>query len=108
MPTNTQREELATALVDSIYQVHVALGPGLLESTYQVCLQHELSHRGIRATCDVALPVRYRGLTVDKGFRIDMIIADSIIVENKSVVTLLPVHQSQLITYLKLAGIPLG
>jgi GxxExxY protein len=108
MLTGPAREVLATTVVDAIFKVHVALGPGLLESTYQSCLIHELTRRSIPVTREVILPVTYRDVTIDNGYRVDMIVNDSIIIENKSVQALLPVHQSQLITYLKLTGIQLG
>ncbi len=101
-------EAVATGLVDSCVRVHRQLGPGLLESTYQACLEHELRSRGYRVDSEVPLPVRYGSLNVDAGYRIDMIVNNLILVENKAVASLLPVHQAQLITYLKLSGYKLG
>jgi GxxExxY protein len=105
------REELelvAKQIVDSILTVHRELGPGLLESTYQACLACELESRGIEVRCEVKLPVCYRGLQIEAGYRIDMLVASCIIVENKSVQALAPIHEAQLLTYLKLSGHKLG
>lgn len=101
-------EEVGRILVDSIVKVHRELGPGLFESTYQACLSHELRSRGITVQAEVALPVRYCGVEIEAGYRIDMILAECVVVENKSVQALLPVHEAQLLTYLKLSGYRLG
>ncbi|HEV3143084.1 MAG TPA: GxxExxY protein, partial [Gemmataceae bacterium] len=78
-------EQIAKQIVDAVIAVHRELGPGLLESTYQACLAHELKSRGIEVCCEVRLPVHYRGLQIEAGYRIDMLVANCIIVENKSV-----------------------
>ena len=101
-------EALAKELVDAMLTVHRELGPGLLESTYQACLAYELRCRGIEAQCQVELPVRYKGLEIEAGYRIDLLVAGCIIVENKSVQELAPIHEAQLLTYLKLSGYRLG
>jgi len=101
-------ERIASVVVDAMLKVHRALGPGLLESTYQACLAHELGIRGIAVRCEVSLPVNYDGILIEAGYRIDMLLADCIIVENKSVQTLAPIHEAQLLTYLKLSGHRLG
>ena len=108
MKTKAEIEALAKILVDAIIHVHRSLGPGLLESAYQACLAHELQKRGIQVQCEVMLPVRYDGVTIDAGYRIDMLIEGVIIIENKAVQDLLPIHEAQLITYLKLSGLQLG
>ena len=105
---NKELERLATELVDAAFTVHSALGPGLLESAYQACLVHELRRRGLSVQCEVPLPVYYAGLAIDAGYRVDMILENHIIIENKSMRTLTPVHISQLLTYLKLADKRLG
>ncbi|MDE2598355.1 MAG: GxxExxY protein [Rhodocyclaceae bacterium] len=105
---DARAEELAAAVVDAAIKVHKALGPGLLESVYEACLAHELGLRGIPVKRQLVLPVTYEGMTLETGLRIDMLAGDCVIVELKSVDTLLPVHQSQLITYLKLSGLNLG
>ncbi len=101
-------EVVARQIVDAAIKVHRALGPGLLESAYQRCLAYELRKRGLRVECEVLLPLLYDGQQIDAGYRIDMLIEDSIIIENKAVSELLPIHQAQLLTYLKLRDCRLG
>lgn len=108
MKTREELEAVAKVLVDSMFQVHKALGPGLLESAYQLCLAHELRKRGIQVQCEVTLPVHYDGIEIDAGYRIDMLIEDVIVVENKSVKEIAPINDAQLLTYLKLSGRQLG
>ena len=106
--TQEARERIAKEIVDSAIKVHIALGPGLLESAYQSCLTYELRKRGINLQLEVIQPVIYDGLTIDVGYRIDMLVENCIIIENKAVEVLMPIHQAQLLTYLKLSGIKLG
>lgn len=101
-------EEIASVIVDSAYTVHKTLGPGLLESAYQACLVYELRKRELKVECEVVLPIYYDGQVIDTGYRLDMLVEDCIIIENKSVETLLPIHKAQIITYLKLSGNWLG
>lgn len=101
-------ELLASEIVDSALVVHRELGPGLLESTYQYCLGHVLKKRGIAVRLEVALPVTFQGVRLDVGYRIDMIVGDLIVVENKAVQQINAVHLAQIITYLKLSGLNLG
>ena len=101
-------EEVASEIVDSAVKVHRELGPGLLESAYQQCLAYELSERGLQVECEVLLPIQYHDMRIDAGYRIDMLVEDCIIVENKAVEKLLPLHEAQLLTYLKLKGCWLG
>ena len=101
-------EQVAREIVDSAVKVHRALGPGLLESAYQQCLAHELRKRELQVVCEVTLPVNYDGLEIDAGYRIDMLVEGSVIIENKAVDELLPIHQAQLLTYLKLHNCRLG
>jgi GxxExxY protein len=108
MKTKDELEGVAKVLVDALVHVHRALGPGLLESAYQACLAHELRKRGLKVECEVALPVRYDGVFIEVGYRIDMQVQEEIIVENKSVQALAPIHEAQLLTYLKLSGLRLG
>jgi len=89
-------------------KVHTELGPGLLESTYTACLRHELSTDGYRAAVQVGLPVIYRGVKLEPGYRIDLLVENLVIVEIKSVDAISPVHQAQLLSYLKLSGKSLG
>lgn len=101
-------EDIAKQIVDAAFAVHVELGSGLLESTYEACLEFELNERGLRVERQINLPVSYKGLSIDAGYRLDLLIEDSIIVELKSVEQLLPLHQAKLLTYLKLSKKPLG
>lgn len=108
MPIPDNVENLATVIVDAGLKVHKALGPGLLESVCEHCLVHELTKRGLEPRRQVNRPIVYDGVTLDAGFRIDLMVNDLIIVEVKSVEALLPVHQSQLLTYLKLSACRIG
>ena len=101
-------EEVARQIVDAAIKVHRALGPGLLESAYQKCLAYELRKRSLRVECEVLQPVIYEDVRIDAGYRIDMLIEDCVIIENKTVEKLLPIHQAQLLTYLKLRDCRLG
>lgn len=89
-------------------RVHTALGAGLLESAYSACLQHELRNDGYGALAQVGLPVVYRGTKLDLGYRIDLLVEGVVIVEIKSVDAISPVHQAQIISYLKLSGRSMG
>ena len=106
--TKPEIERIAELVVDAMLKVHRALGPGLLESAYQACLAHELRCRGIEVGCEVALPIRYGEIEVEVGYRIDMLVAECIIIENKSVLAMPPIYEAQLLTYLKLSGHRLG
>ncbi len=101
-------DELGTKLIGCAIQVHRALGPGLLESVYETCLHHELSKVGIDSKTQVFLPFEYDGLQFDNAFRADLIVADRLIVEIKAVEKILPIHSSQLMTYLKLSRRRIG
>lgn len=90
------------------YKVHSTLGPGLLESTYEVCLAFELEKMGYKVVTQKPVPVVYEGLKLDAGYRIDMLVEDVVVVELKSVECVLPIHKAQLLTYLKLSGHKLG
>jgi GxxExxY protein len=101
-------EEVATDIVDSCYKIHKALGPGLLESAYEACLEYELKKRGFDVQRQVAQPVIYEEIAIDAGYRIDLLVNDMVIVELKAVDQLVPIHTAQLLTYLKLSGKSLG
>ena len=101
-------DELGTTLIGCAIQVHRALGPGLLESVYETCLHHELSKAGIEVKRQVFLPVEYYGLQFDNAFRADLIVGERLIVEIKAVEKILPIHSSQLMTYLKLSRRRIG
>ena len=101
-------EKVATEIVDAAIKVHKTLGTGLLEWAYQRCLEFELTKRKIKVICEVTLPILYDGLEVDAGYRLDMLIEDCIIVENKAIDKLLPIHDAQLLTYMKLKRCKIG
>jgi GxxExxY protein len=100
--------EIATIVVDAALRIHKTLGPGLLESVYQAVLNYELQKRGLRVAQQVGLPVRYEGVKLELGFRVDLIVGDKVIIEIKSVEALAPVHRKQLETYLRLMDLRLG
>lgn len=108
MPDNTALDRMAKEAVDSAFAVHTALGPGLLESTYGACLAYELKKRGLSVATQVGLPVVYDGQKLDIGYRIDILIEGSLILEVKAVEGIAPVHKAQLLSYLKLSGCRLG
>ncbi|NJO90969.1 MAG: GxxExxY protein [Chloroflexia bacterium] len=95
-------------IIGCAYKVHSELGPGLLESTYEVCLEYELLQKGFKVQKQLALPVIYNNIKLDAGYRIDLLVEDEIIVELKSVEAVAPIHEAQLLTYLKLSGKRLG
>ena len=101
-------EAAATAAVDAGLKVHRTLGPGLLESAYEHCLEYELAERGVPVARQVALPIVYGRLTLDASYRLDRVVDHVVIIEIKSVDMLAPIHQAQLLTYLKLSGLRLG
>jgi len=101
-------EEIARAIVNSAVKVHRALGPGLLESAYQKCLAYELRKAGHKVETEVLLPIQYEGVRIDAGYRIDMLVEDRVIIENKTVDRLAPIDTAQLLTYLKLKKRGLG
>jgi GxxExxY protein len=95
-------------IVDSAIRVHSTVGPGLLESAYEACLAHELRKRGLRVRTQVPMPIIYDGVRIELGYRADLIVDDAIIVELKTAKRLLPIHEAQLLSYLKLSGLPVG
>jgi GxxExxY protein len=100
--------EIATVVLDVAFKIHRTLGPGLLESVYQAILEFELKKRGLRVLQQVGLPVYYEEVKLELGFRVDLIVADKVIIEIKSVEALAPVHRKQLLTYLRLMNLRLG
>jgi GxxExxY protein len=101
-------DELSRSVIGCAIEVHRTLGPGLLESTYRRCLAYELSHAQIPFQMEMPLPVRYKDVLLECGYRIDLLVGGDLIVEVKSVETLLPIHQAQILTYMRLARIPIG
>jgi len=102
--TNVYRDPVGMAIIAAATEVHRTLGPGLYERVYQLCLLSELRERGVPTESEVALPVFYKGLRVDCGFRIDFVVSTDVIVEVKCVERLLPIHTAQILTYLRLTG----
>jgi GxxExxY protein len=114
-PQRTQRaqrgmeiNEITGQVIDAAIKVHSALGPGLLESAYEACLIYELNKRGLVVRNQVPLSVKYEEMIIEVGYRIDLLVADSVIVELKSVDTVAPIHKAQLLSYLKLSGKKIG
>ena len=101
-------ETIGYRIIGAAINVHKALGPGLLESAYQKCLAWELGRAGLRVESEVPLPLKYEGILIDAGFRLDMRVEDLVIVENKVVEQILPIHEAQLLTYLAPDGLPIG
>ena len=109
MKKNTKQfSGLSHQVIGYAIEVHRTLGPGLLESTYQQCLAHEFTINGISFKAEHALPVDYKGVRLDCGYRIDLLVENEIIIELKSVESLLPIHEAQMLTYLKLARVKQG
>ena len=102
------RDPATDAIIGAAIEVHRTLGPGLLESAYQGCLAREFTIRGIRFRREVALPVTYKGLTVESGYRLDFVVGDSVVVEVKAVESLGEIHEAQILTYLRLSEYRVG
>jgi len=103
-----EKDPRTVPIIGAAIEVHRHLGPGLLESAYEQCLCRELHLRGIEFRCQIDLPVLYKGLKLDCGYKIDLIVSEEIIVELKSVERILPIHEAQLLTYMELAAKPVG
>ena len=101
-------EEITEQILGSAIAVHRALGPGLLESAYEACLAFELLERRLRVERQVSLPVVYRGVRIDCGYRLDLVVEAMVVVEIKAVERILAVHEAQILTYLKLSGLSIG
>ena len=107
-PIPVEFELIAKQIFNCGLKIHKALGAGLLESVYEVCLAHEIAKLGLKVERQIQLPVIYDGITLDAGMRLDLWIERALLVEVKAIESLLPVHQAQLMTYLKLTGNRLG
>ena len=103
-----QINDVTGVVVDASVKVHSYLGPGLLESAYHPCLAHELRKRGLDVLTQVELPIIYDGIRVDNGYRVDLVVERSVLVEIKAVKTLLPIHEAQMLSYLKMSGFWVG
>jgi GxxExxY protein len=106
--TSDQIERVAHEIVDAAFKIHSKLGPGLLESTYRIVMTYELRKRGLDVKVEVPLPVVYEDVRLDAGYRLDLLVNDCVVVELKSVEKVIPLHEAQLLTYLKLTGYRLG
>ena len=100
--------EIGTAIIASAMKVHAAVGAGLLESAYETCLLYELEKQGLAVQRQVLIPLRYEDLTIDNGYRVDLLVENRVVVELKALETILPVHRAQLLSYLRLGGFKLG
>src|SRR5579859_4438200 len=103
-----QRDPLTEQVIGLAIEVHRHLGPGLLESAYEACVSFELGNVGLKYRRQVPLPVKYKDVTLECGYRMDLVIEDRLVVELKTVERLMPVHDAQLLTYLRLSGIRTG
>jgi GxxExxY protein len=101
-------EEIGHSIIGSAIKVHSVVGPGLLESAYETCLLYELDKQGLSVRRQVLIPIRYEELTIDNGYRIDLLVGDRVVVELKAIEGILPIHRGQLLSYLRLGGFRLG
>lgn len=108
MLIRTPHNVVTRRIIGAAIEVHSALGPGLLESAYVECLQHEMTLRKMRFVTQLQIPLIYKAITLEMYYRVDLIVEDVVVVEVKSVVSVLPVHEAQLLTYLRLTACPLG
>jgi GxxExxY protein len=100
--------ELTGRIIGCAMKVHSVLGPGLLESTYRICLIHDLKASGLETKTELPLPVVYEGVRLDAGYRVEVLVENTVVLELKAVGELAPIHKAQLISYLKLGGFPVG
>jgi GxxExxY protein len=108
MPVDTRINALTWRIIQCAMRVHSTLGPGLLESAYLACLIVELRHAALQVDVGVKVPLVYRGLKLDCGYMLDILVDNTVILELKAISAVLPVHEAQLVTYLKLTGKPIG
>jgi len=101
-------EDIGRAVIGAAIKVHSVVGPGLLESAYEACLIYELEKQRLPVKTQIAIPLRYEEILVEQGYRLDLLVEDLVVVELKTVPTILPVHRSQLLSYLRLGGFRLG
>ena len=101
-------DQLTGTIIECAMRAHSVLGPGLLESVYETCLKHELTKRGLRVESQVWLPVIYDGVKIDAGYKIDLLVEDTVVVELKAVEQILGLHKAQVLSYLKLGNKPVG
>lgn len=103
-----QFHDLSSKVIGCAIEVHRELGPGLLENAYEHCLSRELERENIEHSCQVALPIVYKGESIECGYRIDLIVGQELIIELKAVDRIMPIHEAQLLTYMKLSGVRFG
>jgi GxxExxY protein len=101
-------EAIGHAIIGAAIKIHSIVGPGLLESAYETCLLYELEKQGLPVRRQVVIPIRYENLSIDNGYRVDLVIGERVVVELKAVEAILPVHRAQLLSYLRLGGFKLG
>ena len=106
--TEIELNRITTQVIGAAIDVHRALGPGLLESAYETCLAYELAQRGLNVERQKPLPIVYKGISLDTGYRLDLLVERKILLELKAVDSLTPLHKAQLLSYLKLSGLRLG
>ena len=100
--------DISGKIIELAINVHRELGPGMLEGAYEACLQFELARSGLKSETQLKLPIIYQGLKLDAGYRIDMLVEDSVIVELKSIERVMPIHEAQLLSYLRMSNLKLG
>lgn len=108
MTSRDELNEISGKIIELAIKVHRALGPGMLEGAYEICLMHELVKNGFRVQSQVTLPIIYDGVRLDAGYRIDLLVEDCVIVELKAIEKLMPVHEAQLLSYLRMSDLKLG
>ena len=108
MSDNEHIEFIASQIVDSAIKIHKYLGPGLLEKVYETCLEHELKKRGLTVQRQLIIPIEYDSLCLEEGFRLDLLVENKVIVELKAIEETLPIHEAQLLTYMKVLKKPQG
>jgi GxxExxY protein len=106
--TTRPYDAVTREIIGAAIEVHKALGPGLLETTYEACLIYELKQKGLRVEWQKSVPVEYKEVKLDCGYRLDLLVEESVIIEIKSVAELLKIHEAQMLTYLKLTGCNIG
>jgi len=107
-PEFAELDRIGRIIVDSVFKVHKALGPGLRESIYEACLFHELTKRGLKVRRQVPIPIRYDDLLLESGLKLDLVVEGKVIIELKAVEKMIPLFEAQLLSYLKLSGMRLG
>lgn len=108
MKTRDELNDISGKIIEHAIKVHRALGPGMLEGAYEICLIHELAQNGYKVHSQVTLPIVYDGVRLDAGYRIDLLVEDCVIVELKAIEKLMPVHEAQLLSYLRMSDLRLG